>query len=359
MIGRLKSRGHEITVVTKHPQFGNDEWQGTAIMPGQDMGYVNELLEKGRYDYVFTLWDIWLLSDKRKFPKDKWVAYVPIDSDQISARLYGVVKETGVQIAMSKHGLGAMRDAGLEPVYAPHAVDMSTLRPDEAARAAFRSGFGWGDETFVIGSVGLNYRDDRKGFIPLMQAFKAFHDRHPDSRLYLHTDNGKKGGDTVPFYVIARSLGIAEWVAWPDQAAYYLNLIDEDWLRAVYNGMDAFCLPTRGEGFGIPTVDAQSCGVPVIVSNNTSGPELCKTGWLIDVYERDLRWMMTDAWRHEPQCDAVLERLEEAYAEWRDGDAWRAKKAQARERIAEYDWSAVWDKYWEPLWKMLEDRLAG
>ncbi len=356
LITRLKAAGHSVTVATKHPHFGKYDWNGTEIMPGQDIGYLNQLMKCGRFDYVFTLWDIWMLADKAKFPKDKWIAYVPIDTNEISKKLLTVVRDVGTPVAMSKHGLRAMEAAGLKPVYAPHGVDMSTLRPDAEARQAFRDGFNWDDETFVIGSVGLNYRDDRKGFIPLMQAFKVFHERHPKSRLYIHTDAGLKGGDCIPFARIAMSLGIGDAVTWPDQMSYYLNLIDEDWLRAIYNGMDVFCLPTRGEGFGIPTVDAQACGVPVIITNNTTGPELCKSGWLIDVHERDLRWLQNDAWRYEPQWDAVLEKMEQAHEEWRSGSFPQVASVVC-ESVLEYDWPHVWDTYWEPLFTSLEEKL--
>lgn len=354
IILRLKAAGHEVSVGTKHPHFGTYEWGDVSIFPGLDIGYMNEYIKEYSIDYVITLWDIWLLAGKRTFPKEKWIAYVPTDTNEMSSKLKEVAARAGRQLAMSKAGFLSMERAGFKPIYTPHGVDMKTLRPDDAARKAFRESFGWGDDIFVIGSVGLNYRDDRKGFIPLMQAFKKFHEARPDSRLYLHTDAGLKGGDTIPFAEIAQSLGIGEWVAWPNQMSYVLNLIDENWLRSVYNGMDVFCLPTRGEGFGIPAVDAQACGVPVILSNNTTGPELCKTGWLIDTDDDDLRWMTNDAWRNEPQSSAVLCRLEQAHDFWRsDPVGWRTNKALARERILEYDWDAVWTAYWEPFFKSL------
>lgn len=352
LISRLLADGHTVTVATKHPTFGRHTWNGVDILPGQDIGYLCDFMKAYQYDLAFTLWDIWMLADKRKFPKDKWAAYVPCDTNALSTKLHKVLKETRWQIAMSKHGFKAMKDAGLDPLYGPHGVDMKTLRPDAEARKTFRADFGWTDDTFVIGSVGLNYRDDRKGFIPLMQAFKVFHERHPQSRLYLHTDAGMKGGDAIPFAEIASALGIGEWVAWPNPMAYHLNLIDEDWLRSVYSGMDVFCLPTRGEGFGIPAVDAQACGVPVILTNNTTGPELCKTGWLIDVYDRDLRWLQNNAWRNEPQSDAILDKIEKAWNAWVLGVN---NAIDIRSRILEYDWDTVWPTYWKPLF----DRIFG
>ena len=53
--------------------------------------------------------------------------------------------------------------------------------------------------------------------------------------------------------------------------------IDEQKMAELYNCMDVFVLPTGGEGFGIPTLEAMSCGVPVCVTNYTTAYELIKS----------------------------------------------------------------------------------
>ncbi|WP_232487318.1 glycosyltransferase family 4 protein [Azotobacter chroococcum] len=50
---------------------------------------------------------------------------------------------------------------------------------------------------------------------------------------------------------------------------------DED-LVNLYSGADAFIFPSFYEGFGIPPLEAQACGCPVIVSNAASLPEICE-----------------------------------------------------------------------------------
>jgi len=48
---------------------------------------------------------------------------------------------------------------------------------------------------------------------------------------------------------------------------------DED-LPALYNGADLFVFPSLHEGFGLPPLEAMACGVPVLVSNSASLPEV-------------------------------------------------------------------------------------
>ena len=75
---------------------------------------------------------------------------------------------------------------------------------------------------------------------------------------------------------------------------------DED-MPYLMNGATAFALPSLWEGFGIPVVDAMSCGVPVIVSNTSSLPEVAGDAGLfvdpksVDHIEQALRLILTDA----------------------------------------------------------------
>jgi glycosyltransferase involved in cell wall biosynthesis len=62
-----------------------------------------------------------------------------------------------------------------------------------------------------------------------------------------------------------------------DGDAIWLNHIDdEDELRCIYTGAGVFVFPSLYEGFGIPVLEAFSCGIPVITSNVSSLPEVSR-----------------------------------------------------------------------------------
>lgn len=54
----------------------------------------------------------------------------------------------------------------------------------------------------------------------------------------------------------------------------FTDFVSEEDMESLYSGASAFLYPSLYEGFGLPVLEAMSCGVPVIVSNNSSLPEV-------------------------------------------------------------------------------------
>ena len=55
----------------------------------------------------------------------------------------------------------------------------------------------------------------------------------------------------------------------------YTGYVDDLELAHIYSRASLFIYPSYYEGFGIPPIEAMSCGTPVIVSDRTSLPEVC------------------------------------------------------------------------------------
>lgn len=68
----------------------------------------------------------------------------------------------------------------------------------------------------------------------------------------------------------------------------FTGFVPTDELSILLSGAVAFIQPSLWEGFGIPVVEAMASGVPVIVSNVSSLPEVAgKAGLLVDPYSID------------------------------------------------------------------------
>ena len=55
---------------------------------------------------------------------------------------------------------------------------------------------------------------------------------------------------------------------------HHLDYLDRPSLTAVMRRAEAMVFPSFLEGFGLPVVEAMACGVPVIVSDRSSLPEV-------------------------------------------------------------------------------------
>ena len=59
-----------------------------------------------------------------------------------------------------------------------------------------------------------------------------------------------------------------------DERVTFTGFVPDDDLALLYNAATMLVLPSKGEGFGLPVVEAMACGLPVIASNRNSLPEV-------------------------------------------------------------------------------------
>ncbi|OGD94925.1 hypothetical protein A3A48_03330 [Candidatus Curtissbacteria bacterium RIFCSPLOWO2_01_FULL_37_9] len=78
---------------------------------------------------------------------------------------------------------------------------------------------------------------------------------------------GKKGWLFDPIFEKVKSLKLEGKVIFTDY-------VPGDDLPALIAGAKVYVLPSLWEGFGIPVIEAQACGVPIVVSNTSSLPEI-------------------------------------------------------------------------------------
>jgi glycosyltransferase involved in cell wall biosynthesis len=172
---------------------------------------------------------------------------------------------------MSKFGQEELQQNGFSSTLIPHGVNTKIFHPMDKKQR--KIDLKMDPNMFVFGMVSENKAavNPRKSFQQVMDAFKLFLEKKPNSLLYIHTDPDFPGG--FPLKQYADFLGIAQHIAFPERYSLKYNTPKEA-MNMVYNTFDCLLSPSSSEGFGLPVIEAQSCGVPVIVNSWTSMPEM-------------------------------------------------------------------------------------
>ncbi len=105
----------------------------------------------------------------------------------------------------------------------------------------------------------------RKNVAKLIESFSILKKVHSDLKLYIV---GKKGWLYDEIFERVKELRLQDDVV-------FTGYVSENEKNTLYKHAQALVLPSLYEGFGNPPLEAMHAGCPVIVSNNSSLPEIC------------------------------------------------------------------------------------
>jgi len=231
-------------------------------------------LEELQPDVVITLAEIWMIDWLQSHPlrrRFKWIGYFPLDGGPFYPPWEPVLKDVDELVAMSEFGRGVFQSGvpsrRIHLIH--HGVDTSVFRPlEERGRLKSHERL---RGKFVVGYVARN--QPRKSIPALVKAFATLAGRLPELHLYLHMDPCDVGYDIVTLLQRHGLEGRAD-VSGPD-----FNLrqaLEDEELNRLYNLFDVTVLPTMGEGFGLPIIESQAAGVPVIATDCSACTELVR-----------------------------------------------------------------------------------
>jgi glycosyltransferase involved in cell wall biosynthesis len=351
-VPKLAALGHDIAVASNYGFHDAQlHWNGIKCYPADGV-YGNRTLAAYAQDFgadqVIALCDAWVLHPDEWGDGPPVAVWAPVDHTPLPAMVRAPLAHPRVRpIAMSWFGEQMMRDAGLEPLYVPHGIDTDLFRPRPELRDEARGRLGVPHDAFLAGMVAANVGNSdvpRKNFPNVFTALARFMAAHPDAWFYCHSEgNPRPGAGGTNLYELAERRGLpSDRIRIPADNAWHLGIPAEFLALTVYPALDVLLLPSMGEGFGIPLIEAQACGVPVIASDHSAMTELAQNGWLVGGDPWDDRLMKADFIL--PPVGAITEALEHAH-EARDDQVLRAAAAEFAQG---YDADLIVDTYWRP-----------
>jgi len=354
-VPRLRDQGHDMAMAANFGVAGcTTFWNDMPVFAAQqDWGNpsISTFARHFQVDWVIALCDSWVMKPDKWDDDLRMAIWAPVDEWPPPPAVLETLKHPKVQpIAMSRFGEHWLRKAKLEPIYVPHGVDTKVFYPYPDRRAA-REVLEMPEDAFIVGMVGANRgwsaHAPRKSFPQAFDAFAEFARRHKDVYLYCHTV-AQPSPPGIDLVLLARAVGIPDdRLAFPPDVAWHLHVMDDNFVAGVMNACDVLLNPSMSEGFGIPIIEAQACGVPVIASDHSSMPELTASGWLVS---GDKWWDGAQmGFAIMPSVASILERLEEAYES--RGDP--AQSAAALELAQTYEADRVAELYWKPALEQL------
>ena len=312
------------------------EQYGQDVLPGHAADW--------QADLVMTLMDACVLDPR--LMRDLGAAHwLPVDCSPLSGLDSAALKASGASvIAMSQFGVTQLENAGFAPYYVPHGIDTSVWKPGDMAAA--RERIGVPQDAFVLGINATNSDDlDRKGWFEQLSAFAMLRQRHKDVLLQAHSVAAGPGQD---LNAMCEFLQISDAVRWSDRHKMATAGFSDQDMVLWCTALDAYTGASHGEGFGLPLLEAQACGKPVVATSASSMTEVAGAGWLVD---GEPAW---HRYHGALWCKPRIGDLADAYEAAYDGGAHAdGISEKARAHALKYDADRLLPE-WDRVLKLLE-----
>lgn len=326
-----------------------------------------------RADMLITLKEPWAFQNIYKYAIN-FVPWAIIDHSPVSPSITSRLHTAFRFLVPSKFAQRELRGAGIEnTVYAPHGVRTDLYKPLEGHKEDCKRQWFTDPDDFTVLMVTMNR--SRKMNPRAFRGYKRFLELNPDvkSHLIFWGDMQPRPGGRATEGPIGLGvsdvgvnlmpevikLGLGEAITWPDRSMIMEGIPEwagDDYrggwdMVKLYNAADVLLFCTGGEGFGLPLIEAQACGIPVVTTDYAAAPELVGAG--LTVRADDYVIINTPGVR---RALTSIDGMAEALTRIMNSDGERL--ARRGRRFAErYSWENVVEKHYKPFLEDAEEEL--
>lgn len=260
------------------------------------------------------------------------------------------VNDADAVIVPSTQNVQALRDSGVTvPIFMlPHGADTQAFNPDNKPFPLVDT-----EGTFTFLSV-FQWQHRKAPEVLLKAYFEEF--RSTDNvSLVIKSYWGNSGLKQDQRNVMNTITGYKKYLGLTDTAPIYYSgsIFNDNEIKGLYTLANAYVLPSRGEGVGLPYLEAMSSGIPAIATgwggqtdfiNNTNGYligyELLPTQSKVEdgiaqnffhLFNNEMKWA-------EPKVESLRKIMRHCYE---NQDEVRAKGLKAREDMERLSWDSV------------------
>ncbi|EIK98694.1 group 1 glycosyl transferase [Pseudomonas sp. M47T1] len=174
----------------------------------------------------------------------------------------------------------------MTPILLRHLKSLITV--SDFSRGEISGYYGYPQERILVvpNAVGSEFQpgipgNARKTYLLAVSSPSA----HKNFTRMIHAFLQLKGHERVELRIVGAASGIfadhsLERLASSDKRIRFLGRLSDEELITQYQGAAAFVFPSLYEGFGIPPLEAQACGCPVLAANAASIPEVLQSSAL-------------------------------------------------------------------------------
>ncbi|HYO87353.1 MAG TPA: glycosyltransferase family 1 protein [Candidatus Limnocylindrales bacterium] len=235
-------------------------WQLRGFDAYHALAFVGPLL--GAPPSVVTVYDLSFIHTPERLPASRrlYLRWLTALTCRRARRVIGISQSTARDV-VATFGIPAER----VDVAAPGVDSARFFRLPQAEIEAFRRARSLPPRFWLF----MGTLEPRKNLVTLIEAYAAL----PESQRLPLVIAGGKGWEFAPIFDAVERHQLQDAIQFP-------GFVPFDELALWYNSAETFIYPSVFEGFGLPVLEAMACGVPVIVSDASSLPEIAANAGL-------------------------------------------------------------------------------